>query len=118
MRGGEMARVADDDLQQLLEQTYSGSARERADAVRALCPCHVKRNEPRVWDRMIELAADADTKVRSQVLHVLADGSPHVRQPQVVAALEHLAGDSDESLRRRARKVLAAYHRSGKVNVL
>jgi hypothetical protein len=36
----------------------------------------------------------------------------------VVAAIETLTQDADESLRRRARKVLAEYRRSGSVNVL
>ncbi len=113
-----MARITDEELRLLLDQASSADARERASAVRALCPCHIKRNEPRVWDRLIEMAGDADPRVRSQVLHVLADGSPRERQPQVVKALELLAHDDDESLRRRARKVLAAYRRSGTVNVL
>ena len=113
-----MAHLTQEDVQCLLEQSYSGTARERASAVRALCPCQVKRNEPRVWNRVIELASDPDVKVRTQVLHVLADGSPRERERQVVAAIETLTQDADESLRRRARKVLAEYRRSGSVNVL
>ncbi len=113
-----MTRIADDELTALLSQTYSADPKERAGAVRALCPCHVKRNEPRVWDRIITLANDPDAKVRSQVLHVLADGSPHERERQVVTAIETIAYDQEESLRRRARKVLAQYRRSGTINVL
>ena len=113
-----MARVTLDEVQELLGQTYSADARDRAGAVRALCPCHVKRNEPRVWDRMIELACDPDAEVRRQVLHVLADGSPRERERQVVNAIETIAQDRDETLRRRARKVLAQYRKSGNINVL
>jgi hypothetical protein len=67
---------------------------------------------------MIELANDPDARVRSQILHVLADGSPRERECQVAAAIETIARDRDESLRRRARKVLAQYRRSGVINVL
>ena len=113
-----MTRIANDELAALLSQTYSADSRERAEAVRLLCPCHVKRNEPRVWDRIISMANDPDAKVRSQVLHVLADGSPREREGQVVSAIQAIAYDEEESLRRRARKVLAQYRRSGSINVL
>jgi HEAT repeat protein len=113
-----MARVTDDELDELLKQTYSPGAYERACAVRALCPCHVKRNEPQVWERMLQLVTDPDPKVRSHVLHVLADGSPHERERQVVQAIQTIAQDADKGLRRRARKVLAQYRSSGRINVL
>jgi hypothetical protein len=73
---------------------------------------------PAVWDRLIEMVDDPDVKVRGHVLHVLCDGSPRGRVDQVVASLERLAADRDEALRRRARKVLAHYRRTGRVNIL
>jgi hypothetical protein len=64
------------------------------------------------------MVADPDTSVRSHVLHVLCDGSPRHRVDDVVCGLEALARDPDVKLRRRARKVLAHYRRTGRVNIL
>lgn len=110
--------MTETDIQHLLAQTYSGDADERARAVRELCPCHLKRNLPEVWGRMIALQTDPERCVRTQVLHVLADGSPREYEAQVVAAVQNLAQDDDDKIRRNARKVLAKYRKSGNINVL
>ncbi len=113
-----MSRLTEDAIQELLAQTYSDDADERAQAVRELCPCHLKRNLSEVWGRMIALQADPERRVRTQVLHVLADGSPREYELQVVAAIQTLAQDDDEKIRRNARKVLAKYRKFGNINVL
>jgi hypothetical protein len=111
-------RTARDEIDDLLELTRSADAAVRSTALRSLCPCHVKRNEPRVWDRVLSLANDPSPKVRSHVFHLLGDGSPREREPDVVAAIERMQQDPDEKLRRRARKLLAHYRRHGRINVL
>ena len=63
------------------------------------------------------MAADADPKVRNWVLHVLTDGSPRSRQEEVVQVLEQMHDDPDLKLRRKARKILAHYRRTGDLNV-
>jgi len=100
-----------------LDQTYDRDPRVRRSAVTHLCPCHVKRNHEPVWDRMVAMATDADPKVRNWVLHVLTDGSPRSRQQEVVQVLEQLHDDPDPKLRRKARKILAHYRRTGDLNV-
>jgi len=102
----------------LLEQTASGDAKMRAAALRELCPCHVKFNDARVWARTLAMASDRDVKVRATVLHVLCDGSPRERHMEVVAAVERLQHDPDDKLRRRARKVMAQFRKTGQINVL
>jgi hypothetical protein len=67
---------------------------------------------------LLELARDPDPDVRRMVVHALCDGSPAVYRDQVVRTLEMLAQDDDERVRRGARRVLAAYRRTGTVNVL
>src|SRR5690348_14167354 len=104
-------RTARDDIDELLVRTKSTDPAIRAKALQSLCPCHVKRNEPRVWDRILSLVDDPSQRVRSHVFHLLADGSPHEREADVVTAIERLQQDPDERLRRRARKLLAAYRR-------
>ncbi|HEY8745196.1 MAG TPA: hypothetical protein VIU62_19070, partial [Chloroflexota bacterium] len=65
----------------------------------------------------VALANDSDPKVRNWVLHVLTDGSPRSQQAEVVQVLHHLYDDPDLKLRRKARKILAAYRRTGNLNV-
>jgi hypothetical protein len=113
-----MKRTARCEIDGLLERTLSADARERAEALRSLCPCHVKRNDARVWDRVLAMAEDPSAKVRSHVFHLLADGSPREREAQVLRAIQGLHDDPDERLRRRARKLLAQHRKGGRVNVL
>lgn len=90
----------------------------RRTALRELCPCHLRRNIPAVWDRVLGLVHDEDVRVRGAILHLLADGSPLARTDEVVWAMGRLAHDPDPKLRRRARGVLAAYRATGRINVL
>src|SRR5437868_678658 len=100
-----------------LEKTHDADPQVRRSAVTHLCPCHVKRNSEPVWDRMVSMAADPDPKVRNWILHVLTDGSPRSRESEVVQVLDRLHDDPDPGLRRKARKILAQYRRTGKLNV-
>src|SRR5947208_1018365 len=113
-----LQRTSRDQIDGLLERTASDDETARAAALRSLCPCHVKRNEPRVWDRILSMVDDASPNVRTHVFHLLADGSPREREPEVVAAIARLQSDPDEKLRRRARKLMAHYRRGGRINVL
>lgn len=106
-----------DEFDALLEATYSQDARERADAARELCPCHLRDNIPAVWDRVLELARDPDLRVRKTVLHMMTDGSPREREADVIAAIETMFHDPDPKMRRVVRRLLAAYRRTGKINV-
>ena len=110
-------RTSRDEIDDLLEQTSSADEAERVEALRRLCPCHVKRNEAHVWDRIVALVDDPSAKVRTHVMHLLADGSPRGREPQVIAAIERFQSDPDPRLRRRARKLMAHYRRGGRINV-
>ena len=113
-----MKRTRLDEIETLLEQTADCNPKVRARAVEALCPCHVKHSDPRVWDRVLHLVEDPALEVRRWVFHVLGDGSPRERQEQMVAAFEQFTRDPDRKLQRRARQVLAQYRRRGTINVL
>ncbi|HZG67418.1 MAG TPA: HEAT repeat domain-containing protein [Herpetosiphonaceae bacterium] len=84
----------------------------------ALCPCHVQADIEQVWDRLIAMVHDPEAKVRSSVLHALCDGSPRVRESEIVRAIESMYHDPDPKLRRHVRHVLASYRRTGKINIL
>jgi hypothetical protein len=101
----------------LLERTYDGDPRVRWRVLSHLCPCHVKRNDEQVWNRAVAMATDSDPKVRNLVLHLLTDGSPRSREFEVVRVLEQLHHDSEPKLRRKARKILAQYRRTGEWNI-
>jgi hypothetical protein len=81
-------RTAKDALDGLLELSWSQESRARQLACRNLCTCHVRADDDRVWTRLLELVRDPDPRVRGDVLH---------------------------AIRRRVRKTLAHYRRTGKV---
>ena len=104
-------------VEPLLDQTRDPDPRVRRRAVRELCPCEIKFNSPRVWDRLTEMVDDPDTDVRRNVFHTLIDGSPSTREADVVEAIQRMRDDPHLKLRRLVRKTLARYRREGRINV-
>jgi hypothetical protein len=111
------ARVRRSEIAAWLERTRSPIPETRRVAARALCPCHVRADRDAVWVRLLEMTADEDRKVRSHVVHALTDGSPRNRERDVIGALERMQLDPDPGLRRRTRRILAVYRRTGAWNV-
>ena len=107
-----------DDIETLLERTRDPRPNVRRAALRELCPCEIRTNVDAVWNRVLEMIDDPDDRVRSVVLHTLCDGSPTERESEVVAAVETLQRDPDVRIRRRARGVIAAHRRTGRINQL
>jgi hypothetical protein len=58
---------------------------------------------------------DPDPLVRRDVIHALTDSTPAPRVPAVIQALKSRHNDPDERTRRRVRKTLAHYRRTGRV---
>jgi HEAT repeat protein len=112
---GDDRPTAKDDLDALLELSRSQDSRARQLACRNLCTCHVRADYDRVWTRLLELVEDPDPLVRGDVLHAITDSTPAPRVPAVIQALESRHNDPDEGIRRRVRKTLAHYRRTGKV---
>ncbi len=113
-----VATLTSEKVDELLPLLADLDPTTRAETVRALCPCQVKSYDDRIWNRLFEMVDDGDLNVRRQVFHALGDGSPRQLEAQVVAAFETFTQDADAKLKRRARKLLASYRRTGKVNVL
>ena len=111
-------RTSRTEIPDWLELTRSQNARERRKALRALCPCEVKSDNPEVWQRVLELIDDPDPGVRRWVVHVVCDGSPAAYRGQILSALEPRYHDPDDRVRKSVRRVLASYRHSGTVNVL
>ena len=104
------------EIEELLQATRHDKPKIRKSALLDLCPCRVKANNVKIWDRLLAMRNDEDAGVRSIVLHNLCDGSPKERKEEIVNAVEELAQDQDRKLRRRARNALAVYRKSGVIN--
>ncbi len=108
-------RTRRDDVEALLEISRSEVAEERRVAVRDLCTCRVRSDNKAIWDRLVELADDPDAAVRRDVLHSITDSTPAGRVDTVLEILESRRNDPDLRLRRRIRKTLAHYRRTGEI---
>lgn len=108
-------RIPRDEIDGLLELSRSQESKDRQLACRNLCTCHVRADDDRVWARLLELLSDPDPRVRGDVLHAITDSTPAPRVPAVIQALESRHNDPDTGMRRRVRKTLAHYRRTGKV---
>jgi hypothetical protein len=111
-------RVRHLEIDDVLELTFDSEPKTRSHALRELCPCHIKSHDDRIWQRIFAMAGDPDVRVRRTVIHALADGSPRVLEPQVIATLESMRADPDERTARTVRRLLDHYRRTGKINVL
>ena len=111
-------RTPRSEIPRLLELSRDRDAKVRRRAIAALCPCEVKIHDPQIWNRFLEMADDPDTWVRRWIVHVLCDGSPSIYETRILATLEKFQHDSDERVRKPARKALAAHRHSGTLNVL
>jgi HEAT repeats len=107
--------TAEDALDRLLELSRSEDSRVRQLACRNLCTCHVRADHDRVWTRLLELLGDPDPQVRGDAIHAVTDSTPAPRVPAVIEALESRHNDPDPGIRRRVRKTLTHYRRTGKV---
>ena len=109
------SRTSETEVGELLLLIHSADPAERQLAVRNLCTCHLKADYPSVGDALLPMLSDPHPKVRREVLHALTDSAPWERVPKVVDALESLWNDADVSLRRRVRRILGHYRRTGKL---
>eukprot|EP01112_Ceratiomyxa_fruticulosa_P010993 TRINITY_DN2946_c0_g1_i1.p1 TRINITY_DN2946_c0_g1~~TRINITY_DN2946_c0_g1_i1.p1 ORF type:complete len:208 (-),score=21.33 TRINITY_DN2946_c0_g1_i1:125-748(-) len=101
-----------------IEGTYDENPLVRKAYLRDMCPCHVKRDVDRLWNRIMSMYNDPDPRVRYQVLHNLCDGSPTWREDDIIQTLESMHNDTDKKVRRQVHRVLTNYRRTGKWNIL
>jgi hypothetical protein len=106
------------EIDELIGLTFDDDPKVRAVAVVNLCPCHVRADRAPAWDRILAMTTDPEPRVRRAVVHMLADGSPRHRVLEVVAALETMRNDRDRVVRKQVNRILGAYNRTGRVNIL
>ena len=107
-----------DAIPRILELSHDDDPKVRRLAAKNLCACHVRSDHPEIWDRVFELLDDPDPGVRGDAIHALGDGSPRYLADDIARALEGLRNDPDRVVRRQVKRVLEAYRRTGRVNVL
>lgn len=102
----------------ILEMTYDTDSEVRLLAVKELCPCRVQNNIDILWKRVFELVHDENPLIRSQILHIMCDGSPHKYELEVKCAIDTLHKDPNKDVRKAANKVMASVKATGKWNIL
>jgi hypothetical protein len=100
---------------QLIEACAEDDASTRQHALRNLCTCHVQADDDDVWATLVRMLDDPVVRVRAEALHAVTDSTPASRVGTVVTALEARRNEPDSKLRRRIRKTLAHYYRTGKL---
>ena len=110
--------MCEDTIQEHLRRTHDPDPNKRKKALRDLCPCHVRADIPELWERIFEMIKDEEGIVREQALHALGDGSPSRLEHKIIEAVETLHNDPHPGVKKKARRMLNAYRRTGKWNVL
>jgi len=100
-----------------IERTKDKNASNRKKALKEMCPCHVKKEIPIIWDRVFEMVNDVNPTVRDQVVHILCDGAPKSREVEVIETLEKMWNDPDDRVKKRVRRALGEYRRTGNWNI-
>ncbi|HUO11268.1 MAG TPA: HEAT repeat domain-containing protein [Caulobacteraceae bacterium] len=97
-RPGE-ARVSRSYVEDLLTLARGDETEERLHAAKFLCPCHVRGRTEAIWQAVLALMGDADSRVRFAAWHTLEDGGVP-REDGVLERLEAvLAGEADPKVR-------------------
>ena len=110
--------MCDESFHDYIQRTYDLDPKKRRKALKDLCPCHVRQDIPELWDRIFECLHDEDGLVRDQALHALGDGSPTHLEEKIVEAVERMYNDPHPEVKKKARRMLNSYRRTGKWNIL
>lgn len=110
--------MCEETIADYLLRTENPNPKKRKQALKDLCPCHVRADIPELWERIFQLLSDEEGIVRDQALHALGDGSPSHLEEKIVIKLEELYNDPHPDVKKKARRMLNSYRRTGKWNVL
>ena len=101
-------RVGRTEIEQLLEMSRSESVEDRLIAAENLCPCHVRKKIPEVWDALYRMMEDPVLRVRRAAWHTLEDGGAP-NDPAMEPILERiLRSETDPAVRSFARRAALA----------
>lgn len=114
-RPATKARTAPSDRARLIDACGSADENDRQLALRNLCTCHVQADDDDVRATLLRMLDDPSLRVRAEAVHAITDSTPRTRIADVIAALELHRNEPDLKLRRRIRKTLAHYYRTGRI---
>lgn len=90
------------DIDVIIELSKHENSLVRKKSLVQMCPCRVKEDIEKFWNRVFEMIDDSDSIVRQQVLHTLCDGSPKHLEQKIVEAIEFKFNrDVDSEIRRK-----------------
>ncbi len=52
--------MCDESIDDHLQRTYDTDPRKRKEALKDLCPCHVRADIPQLWERIFQLLSDEE----------------------------------------------------------
>jgi hypothetical protein len=67
-------RTGREQIEELLVKSVSEDVEDRCEAAENLCPCHVRRRIPEVWEALYRMLEDPEVTVRRAAWHTLEDG--------------------------------------------
>lgn len=53
----------DETIREYLQRTYNSNPHKRKQALKDLCPCHVRADIPELWERIFEMLSDEEGKL-------------------------------------------------------
>jgi hypothetical protein len=99
-------RTSTEEIAEMLVLSTSPDVEERLIAAEYMCPCHVRKRIPAVWEAIFRMLEDDDKRVRQQAWHTLEDGG----KPSDPAAFDFLIGvlrrETDPKVKRFAEETM------------
>ena len=59
--------MCDETIAEYVQRTHDPNPLKRRQALKELCPCHVRQDIPEVWERVFQMLSDESSIVRDQV---------------------------------------------------
>jgi hypothetical protein len=110
-------RAGREQIEELLLKSRSEEVEDRCEAAENLCPCHVRRRIPEVWEALYRMLEDPEVTVRRAAWHTLEDGG-RPDDPALDSIIERaLATETDRQVRRFA-EMIAGPRREKEMHLL
>ena len=106
-RRGER-RLRGDEVKYYLALADSKDPQDRIEAMKNLCPCHVRKRIDAVWDAIYRGLQDSDLEVRQAAWHTLDDGG-RSNDPKLYPIIVEIANtETNPKLKRQATELIQA----------
>jgi hypothetical protein len=99
--------ISSEQVADMLELSQSADAEDRLVAAQNLCPCHVKKYIPEVWDALHRMMKDTDRRVRQAAWHTLEDGGLPDSTEEITRLEQFYLAEPDAKVKLFAGKILS-----------